>query len=80
MTYEGIAVQEENRTNFKKSHPWLHAFEKKILDQAVDKYSNMLVRRIGFRKARWVPCVKTLLLILLVLNVISCYARPDFTT
>jgi hypothetical protein len=40
----------------------------------------MFVRKLGYRKANWLPCCKILLVVLFILNVFACYARPDFIT
>lgn len=61
-------------------YPKFHHFEKAIVDTLVDKYVNKFVKRLGYRKAEWLPCVHILLLLLFVLNVFACYARPDFIT
>ena len=61
-------------------YPKFHHFEKAIVDTLVDKYVNKFVKRLGYRKAEWLPCVHILLLLPFVLNVFACYARPDFIT
>ena len=65
---------------FKKAYPKLHDFEKRVVDQMVDHYANKVVKKLGYRKANWLPCVQILLLLLFVLNVFACYYRPDFIT
>ena len=46
----------------------------------VIKYSNKFVHKLGYRKAKWLPCVKVLIGTMVILNIMACYARPDFIT
>lgn len=80
MSFAEIYVEHQEAAEFKKKYPTLHKFEKRIVDQTVDKYSNKFVQKLGYRKAQWLPCVKILLGILFIFNVMACYARPDFIT
>lgn len=58
----------------------MHNFEKMIIDKVVDKYSNKFVQKLGYRKANWNIFTQVLVYIMIVLNMIACYARPDFLT
>ena len=80
MSFENIDEEQKAKKKFKKNYPKLHSFEKQIVDKGVDKYVNKFVKKLGYRKANWVPCVKFMLFILLILNIFACYARPDFLT
>jgi hypothetical protein len=80
MTFDGISQEQREKLQFKQMHPKFHEFEKKVVDQLVDKYANKFVKKLGYRKAEWLPCVQILLLLLFILNVFACYARPDFIT
>ena len=44
MTFEGIADEQKSKKNFKRNHPNLHSFEKRVIDQYVDKYTNKFVK------------------------------------
>ena len=80
MTFEEIETEARDKESFKKNHPILHKFEKNVIDQGVDKYSNQFVQKLGYRKANWLPCVWILMGVLFIMNAIACYARPDFLT
>jgi len=80
MTFEEIREEQADKMAFKGIAKALHLFEKKFVDKYVDKYTNKFVQRLGYRKAKWLPCVYVLLSLLFVLNVMACYARPDFLT
>jgi len=57
-----------------------HAFEKKIIDQYVDAYTNSAVKKLGYRRANWLPLVQVLIGIMCILNVFACMYRADFVT
>lgn len=65
---------------FKKKYKRFHDFEKKVVDQYVDVYANKAVRKLGYRRANWLPLVQVLITIMCILNVFACIARPDFLT
>lgn len=80
MSFEAIEKEREAMQQFKKNFPLLHKVEKYLVDKVVDRYSNAFIRKLGFRKANWLPCTRVLMVILFVLNAFACYARPDFLT
>ena len=80
MGYDEIADEQESKMKFKANYPKLHNFEKVVVDQMVDKYANKFVKKLGYRRANWLPCVQVLLVLLFILNVFACYYRPDFIT
>ena len=80
MTFEGIADEQKSKKEFKKKHPGLHAFEKQVIDQVVDKYTNKIVQKLGYRRANWLPLVHVLIFFMCILNVFACFSRPDFIT
>ena len=80
MTFEGIEKEREAMLSFKKRHTVLHKVEKYVIDRAVDRYSNAFVRKLGYKRANWLPCTRVLMALLFVLNAFACYARPDFLT
>ena len=65
---------------FKAKHPKIHNFEKRVLDGAVDKYTNKLVHKLGYRRANWMYLLQVLLMSLIVLNTLVCIYRADFVT
>lgn len=80
MTFEEIAAEQKEKQEFKKAYPKFHNFEKQVVDTMVDKYANKFVQKLGYRRANWLPCVKVLIGIMVILNIMACYARPDFIT
>jgi len=38
------------------------------------------VKKLGYRRANWLPLVYVLIGFMFILNVFACYARPDFCT
>ena len=80
MTFEGIAEEQKSKKNFKKNHPTLHSFEKRVIDQYVDRYTNKFVQKLGYRRANWLPLVYILVFFMCILNVFACFSRPDFIT
>ena len=80
MTFDGIAEEQRSKKDFKRSHPNLHSFEKRVIDQYVDKYTNKFVQKLGYRRANWLPLVYILIFFMCVLNVFACFSRPDFIT
>lgn len=46
----------------------------------VDYHSNRLAHKLGYRKANWVIFVQGLTGVLIIMNIMACYARPDFLT
>jgi uncharacterized membrane protein len=80
MSLEDIEKEQMAMEGFKKSCPTLHKFEKYIIDRVVDRYSNAFVRKMGYKKANWLPCTKVLMICMFILNAFACYARPDFLT
>ena len=51
-----------------------------MIDQYVDKYTNKFVKKLGYRKASWLPLVYILIAFMIILNIFACYAKPDFLT
>lgn len=80
MTFEEMQDEEDAKQQFKKKYPLFHKFEKYIIDRVVDRYSNSFVRKLGYKRANWLPCTKVLMMFLFILNAFACYARPDFLT
>lgn len=80
MSFNGIAEEQQKKLQFKQNFPKLHKFEKAVIDQYVDKYTNKFVKKLGYRKASWLPLVYILVAFMIVLNIFACYARPDFLT
>jgi hypothetical protein len=54
--------------------------EKEIVDKYVNKYTNRFVQKLGYRRANWLPCIQVMLFFMIILNIMACYARPDFLT
>lgn len=65
---------------FKNNHPRIHSFEKNVLDGAVDQHANRFVQKLGYRRANFLILVKVMIGIMIILNIMACYARPDFLT
>ena len=80
MTFDEIAAEQKDKQEFKKAYPKFHKFEKQVIDTNVDYYANRFVQKLGYRKANWLPCTKMMIGIMVILNVMACYARPDFIT
>ena len=80
MTFDGIADEQRSKQEFKKKHPEIHNFEKRVIDQYVDKYANKFVQKLGYRRANWLPLVHVLIFFMCILNVFACFSRPDFIT
>jgi len=80
LSFAEIYVEKQDANQFKKNNPRIYNFEKKILNDWVGKASDNFVKRLGYRKTQWIPCIRVLLLVQFILNVMSCYARPDFIT
>lgn len=80
MTFDGIAEEQDAKMQFKKQYPKLHKVEKEIVDKYVNKYTNRFVQKLGYRRANWLPCIQVMLFFMIILNIMACYARPDFLT
>lgn len=80
MTFDSIDQEQAEKVKFKKKYRKFHDFEKKVVDQYVDHYANKAVRKLGYRRANWLPLVQVLITIMCILNVFACVARPDFLT
>jgi len=80
MTFEEIGDEQNNKMAFKNKYPRIHSFEKKVLDGAVDHHANRLVQKLGYRRANFLIVVKVLIGIMVIMNIMACYARPDFLT
>ena len=80
MTFEGIAKEQEDKREFKKKYPTLHKVEKELINRYVDQYTNKFVQKLGYRRANWLPCIYIMLFFMLILNIMACYAKPDFIT
>lgn len=80
MTFDSIDQEQAEKVKFKKKYKRFHDFEKKVVDQYVDVYANKAVRKLGYRRANWLPLVQVLITIMCILNVFACIARPDFLT
>lgn len=51
-----------------------------VIDQGVDIYANKFVKKLGYRRANWLPCTQVMVMFMCILNVFSCFSRPDFLT
>ena len=80
MTFEEIEKETNDKKQFKQKYPKLHSFEKNVLDGKVDHYSNKVVKKMGFRKANFIIILRVLIGIMIIMNIMACYARPDFIT
>lgn len=50
------------------------------MNEYVDKYTNKIVKKVGFRKAYWLKITYFLIGAVFVINMFTCWARPDFIT
>ena len=80
MTFEEIGDEQNDKMAFKMKYPRIHSFEKKVLDGAVDQHVNKFVQKMGYRKANFLSLVKFMIGVMVIMNIIACYARPDFLT
>jgi hypothetical protein len=51
-----------------------------VIDQGVDIYANKFVKKLGYRRANWLPCTQVMVMFMCILNVFSFFFRPDFLT
>jgi len=80
MSREEIQSEQDSKKAFKKANPKFHNFEKTVIDGKVDYHSNKLAHKLGFRRANWNAFIRILIGILVIMNIMACYARPDFLT
>lgn len=80
MSREEIQSEQDAKKAFKAAHPKIHEYEKRILDEAVDHYSTKLAHKVGLRRVNWNVFLKILIGIMTIMNIMACYARPDFLT
>ena len=80
MSREEIQSEYDAKKSFKNANPKFHAFEKQVVDGAVDYHANRIAHKIGLRRANWNSLLKILIGIMTIMNIMACYARPDFLT
>ena len=80
MSREEIQSEQDAKKAFKAANPKFHAFEKNVINGAVDHHATKLAHKFGLRRANWNPFLKLLIGICAIMNVMACYARPDFLT
>ena len=80
MAFDEIRKEQDDKRKFKGKYKTLHKIEKAIVNTYVDKYTNKVVQKMGYRRAVWKPCALIMVSIMYILNILACYARPDFIT
>ena len=78
ITFDEIAKESEDKASFKRNNPNLHQFEKTVMDKWVGTGVDTVVKKAGFRRVKWMPCVSLSLGLLLVLNCLACFDRADY--
>ena len=80
MTFDFIKEEATKRNEFKQKYPEIHRFEKKVIDQVVDKNVNKAVKKLGWRKANWLGLTWTLICFQSITNAFTCFYRAVFLT
>ena len=80
MSREEIQSEQDAKKAFKTANPKFHKFEKTVIDDNVDYHANRLAHKLGFRRANWNMFLRVLIGIMIVINAMACFARPDFLT
>lgn len=80
MTFDFIKEEAYKRNEFKAKYPEIHRFEKRVIDQVVDKNVNKVVKKMGWRKANWLGLTWTLIAFQSITNAFTCFYRADFLT
>lgn len=80
MSFDEIRKEQDDKRKFKSKYRTLHNLEKAIVNTYVDRYTNKVVQKMGYRRAVWKPCALIMIGIMYILNILACYARPDFIT
>ena len=77
ITFSELKDELDAKRKFKEANPNLHKFEKAVMDKFVGSGVDTVVKKVGFRKVRWMPCVNISLGLLVVLNLLASFDRDD---